>query len=428
MNVHESLRSLIWHTRPARTGANGFQLVLPPGRFLSSDKLTSTPTHDKAAKPDKPREDTESGVEENPVEVGGEHQDGKPWYLQVEPPTRSPIHEPLPLPPLPDSPPALLEPLLRYIYEEMGLDDMELLDLRSLDPPAAIGSNLIMILGTARSERHLHVSCGRLCRWLRYRYKVETEADGLIGAAELKTKMRRLRRKAKLLGGSASAVVPMDDDGIRTGWVCLSMKTGDGGHVEEAHIDASGKLSGFGSSAMGHSGSTIVVQAMVESRREELDLEGLWREELATNLAEREEAEQPPTKADEAAMRAARSRPTSAKARMRKQRTLKRIASQRRTLSTFREVRDVMGDQPPLETTQPEENFLRTARRISKYQNGTEAPSGEECLRLLSTIFSPDATTNDAAAQVDPADEYVLIKGSFKSSMASTSWKGCKRT
>jgi hypothetical protein len=107
--------------------------------------------------------------------------------------------------------------------------------------------------------------------------------------------------------------------------------------VEEAHVDASGKLTGFGSSATSEAGTTIVVQAMVESRREELDLESVWREGLADNLAERERADQPPTKEDEAAMRAARRRPASAKARIRKQRVLKRIASHKRTYSTSRD-------------------------------------------------------------------------------------------
>src|SRR5690606_2413854 len=107
------------------------------------------------------------------------------------------------LPTIPPGSPDILEPVVKYVYEEMGLDDLDLLDLRDFDPPPALGQNLIMLFGTARSERHLHVASGRLVRWLRYNYKLEADADGLIGPGELKTKLRRLRRKAKLLGSNA---------------------------------------------------------------------------------------------------------------------------------------------------------------------------------------------------------------------------------
>ena len=83
-----------------------------------------------------------------------------------------------------------------------------------------------MLIGTARSEKHLHVSADRLCRWLRSTYKLRPNADGLLGRNELKLKLKRKAKKAKLLGSSTDENA---DDGVRTGWVCV-----DVGVVQEA--------------------------------------------------------------------------------------------------------------------------------------------------------------------------------------------------
>ncbi|KAK2767353.1 ATPase synthesis protein mitochondrial [Colletotrichum kahawae] len=213
---------------------------------------------------------TNEGIEES--EVG----EDTPWFLQVDPPTHAPTQHVSPLPDLPESPPAILEPPMKYVYEEMGLDDLSLLDLRAMDPPPALGPNLLMLFATARSERHLHVSSSRLVKWLRHTHRIESSADGLIGPGELKTKLRRMRRKAKLLGSSAT-ITPGGDDGITTGWICVNLGTLGAKYGEDAHFDAEGNMSGFGAPV---SGSTIVVQVMTDARRKELDLERLWSQQL----------------------------------------------------------------------------------------------------------------------------------------------------
>ncbi|KAI1327499.1 hypothetical protein F5Y16DRAFT_191799 [Xylariaceae sp. FL0255] len=205
--------------------------------------------------------------------------DTLPWYLQVDPPTHV---APIELPPLPEVPhdgPKLLHSLLEYAAEEMGLDDLTLLDLRKLNPPPALGPNLFMLFGTARSERHLNVSAGRLVRWLRAKHRVHADAAGLLGPNERKTKLRRKARRAKLLGtmGTDDA-----DDGITTGWVCVNLGTVDGSKTDEVVVGADGKLAGFGVS---NSGSTIVFQLMTESRRLEMDLETLWTRALNRSIA-----------------------------------------------------------------------------------------------------------------------------------------------
>ncbi|KAI1470701.1 uncharacterized protein F4812DRAFT_418706 [Daldinia caldariorum] len=209
-----------------------------------------------------------------------------PWYLQVEPPRQIATIEPPPLPEVPSDSPEIIGSLLKYASEELGLDDLSLLDLRELDPPAALGPNLFMLFGTARSERHLNVSSGRLLRWLRAKHHIWANADGLLGPNERKTKLRRKAKRAKLLGG-----VEDTDDGIKTGWICVNLGTIGYGKEESAVFAGDGRVAGFGAA---QNGSTIVVQIMTESRRVEMDLESLWKRSLSRSVGTIVESEHKP--------------------------------------------------------------------------------------------------------------------------------------
>lgn len=178
-----------------------------------------------------------------------------------------------------------MEPLVKHVSEDLGLDDLTLLDLRELDPPPALGPDLIMLFGTARSERHLHVSADRLVRWLRG-YGISAKADGLLGRNELKTRLRRQARKAKLLGNAG--VTRGGDDGISTGWICVNLGTIGGSDTETVILDEKGRPTGFGVSQMG---TTVVIQFMTSSRRAELDLETLWLGKLRRSQEKNEPAE-----------------------------------------------------------------------------------------------------------------------------------------
>ncbi|KKF96569.1 ATPase synthesis protein 25 mitochondrial [Ceratocystis platani] len=245
------------------------------------------------ANPTNPPQETEAEIEHELItedqDLQKPHNYDMAWYLEVDPPIQPPSDIDAPLPSLPENSPSLLDPLVKYAYEDMGLDGMNIMDLRELDPPPALGPNLIMVFGTARSERHLHVSSARLVRWLRYNYHVEASADGLIGAGELRTKLRRLRRKDKIMG-SGNVVHHGGDDGISTGWICVNLGTIGNTISEELHIDGAGKMSGFGGST---DGTTIVLQVMTESRREELALEQLWSRSLAGNFKMRTKLMEP---------------------------------------------------------------------------------------------------------------------------------------
>jgi hypothetical protein len=127
-----------------------------------------------------------------------------------------------------------------------------------------------MLIGTARSEKHLHVSADRLCRWLRSTYKLRPDADGLLGRNELKLKLKRKSRRAKLMGGAADDT---KDDGVRTGWVCVDVGVVEAPETEAEDTPASRDFVGFGRRT---DGVRIVVQMLTEEKRAEIDLERLW--------------------------------------------------------------------------------------------------------------------------------------------------------
>lgn len=201
-----------------------------------------------------------------------------PWYLrhELQEEQESTSHKPLSerqrLPDMPDLPPPILPKLLEHISVDIGLDDLSLLDLRALDPPPALGSNLIMVIGTARSEKHLHVSADRFCRYLRSTHKLNAHADGLLGRGELKVRMRRMAKRSRLLANVGALNARRDTDDIRTGWICVMV---DG---IEPHPDwkAPEKKPGFVGFDERTDKVSLVVQMFTEAKREEIDIEKLW--------------------------------------------------------------------------------------------------------------------------------------------------------
>lgn len=198
-----------------------------------------------------------------------------PWYLQVDmpQPASNPLLERQRIPELPSEPPPLLKPILENISIDLGLDDLTLFDLRGIDPPPALGANVVMILGTARSEKHLHVSAERFCRWLKTTYHLNPYADGLMGRGELKIKLRRKLRRARLLSKVGASETSNMDDGLRTGWICVNVGTIEDGRVSVKDVPNQHGYVGFGSEA---EGATVVIQMLTQEKREELDLEDLW--------------------------------------------------------------------------------------------------------------------------------------------------------
>ncbi|KAF1993227.1 hypothetical protein P154DRAFT_527902 [Amniculicola lignicola CBS 123094] len=217
-----------------------------------------------------------------------------PWYLQPQH-ARLPPQSDLPLqtlPELPLHPPPLLQPLLEHISLVLGLDDLTLLDLRKLDPPPALGSKLIMIMGTARSEKHLHVSADRFCRWLRREHGLKPNPAGLLGRNELKIKLRRKAKRMKMLANVGGGTVDLTnlDDGIRTGWICCTVGRLDA-HPEDTHIPGA-NVEDFVGFRDVKTGVNVVVQMFTSEKRDEIDLETLWSGVLRTKDREDAKADQ----------------------------------------------------------------------------------------------------------------------------------------
>jgi hypothetical protein len=198
-----------------------------------------------------------------------------PWYLQEEAQTTE--ERPIPgdhIPEIPENSPEMLPVLLEYTYKDLGLDQLKLFDLRGLEVPAALGANVIMIVGTARSVKHLNVSADRLCRWLRSKYKLSPYADGLLGRNELKVKLRRKAKRARA-ASHAGRMIDEKDDGITTGWICVNAGVVDKGAAKTDLRDAG--FEGFGQLELG---TNVVVQIFTEEKRADLDLDGLWQKTL----------------------------------------------------------------------------------------------------------------------------------------------------
>ncbi|CAI6342297.1 unnamed protein product [Periconia digitata] len=196
-----------------------------------------------------------------------------PWYLQNRP-APAPQQAAL-IPDLPTNPPPLLATLLDYIANTAGLDDIQLLDLRHLDPPPALGNKLIMLICTARSEKHLHVSADRMCRWLRREHGLRANAAGLLGRNELKIKLRRKAKRMKMMANvGATESEGNIDDGIRTGWICCTI-----GKIEAHPLDTEipgDNVEGFVGFSEVKPGVNVVIQMFTEEKRDETDLETLW--------------------------------------------------------------------------------------------------------------------------------------------------------
>ena len=210
-----------------------------------------------------------------PDEISEPAASATPWYLQVDMPQRAsnPLLERQQIPELPSDAPPLLKPMLEHISVDLGLDDLIIFDLREIDPPPALGASLIMVLGTARSEKHLHVSAERFCRWLKTTHKLNPYADGLMGRGELKLKLRRKLRRARLLSSVGSSETSAIDDGLRTGWICVNVGTIQDGRASVEDFSTQNGYVGFGSEA---EGAKVVIQMLTQEKREELDLEELW--------------------------------------------------------------------------------------------------------------------------------------------------------
>ncbi|KAF2405075.1 hypothetical protein EJ06DRAFT_525632 [Trichodelitschia bisporula] len=255
---------------------------------FASPKSAAAEESSKAAS--EPSEAPEFVSEQSGEPPSAQVEEYVPWYLKVQQPKRTqdpahPLADKQRLPDLPADPPPILQPVLEHMSVELGLDSLSLLDLRALDPPPGLGANLMMIVGTARSQKHLQVSADRFCRWLRATYRLRPYSDGLLGRNELKRKMRRKNKRARLLANVGAEDKASLDDGISTGWVCVHMGRTEPAESVTADVERSERV-GFGFEDTQR--VTLVAQIMTEEKREEIDLEDLWTTLLKRSLTKKQ--------------------------------------------------------------------------------------------------------------------------------------------
>ena len=230
------------------------------------------------------QENTEQELQEeiasSQEEPEGDPDDSTPWYIRDQP-QRPPLWERQKLPDIPGDAPNMLKPILEHLSTDIGLESMTLFDVRKLDPPPPLGANLIMVIGTARSDRHLYISAERFCHWLRKRYELSPRADGLLGRNQIKRILRRKTRKAKLIKASHTVATEAKDDGLANAWICVNVGYIEKrGFTQERSLEEEG-IVGFGSTI---DGTQLVVQMMTEGKREEIDLETLWNGYLTRQM------------------------------------------------------------------------------------------------------------------------------------------------
>ena len=258
------------HTRLGSRG-NNMKQCFSTSPVWTSDLLQQLPQKELPQS-----EETSLKAEQNDElnEVPEPTTSAKPWFLQVEAPQRTnPLLQRQQIPELPPDAPPLLKPMLEHISVDLGLDDLTIFDLRDIDPPPALGANLIMVLSTARSEKHLHVSADKFCTWLKTEHKLHPYPDGLMGKGEIKLKLKRKARRAKLLSSVGSSEISDKDDGLRTGWICVNVGTIEDGRDHVKYFTEQYEYVGFGREA---EGAKVVVQMLTQEKREELNLEELW--------------------------------------------------------------------------------------------------------------------------------------------------------
>ncbi|EDU42274.1 hypothetical protein PtrSN002B_009741 [Pyrenophora tritici-repentis] len=271
--------------------AEDAELAFPDDSTKSSATDLESETPAPASLEDSHDAASQVATEASPVQNASQAQNASiPWYLKQQSSVPSPI-QPAVVPDLPPNPPPLLETLLEYVSVTAGLDDLELLDLRNLDPPPALGPKLIMIIATARSEKHLHVAADRFCRWLRREHSLKANAAGLLGRNELKIKLRRKAKRMRMLANVGGAPPEGNiDDGIRTGWICCTLGKLEA-HPEDTHMPGDNVQEFVGFRDI-KPGVNVVVQMFTEEKRAETDLETLWGGVLRTHQRNNKSADE----------------------------------------------------------------------------------------------------------------------------------------
>ncbi|KAK7206121.1 hypothetical protein BZA70DRAFT_309846 [Myxozyma melibiosi] len=191
-------------------------------------------------------------VSEEGGELVAEEQliDSTPWYLRTAESMKEQEEKVVePLPEMPKNSPKQLESILKYVIDDLGLQEVAVSDLRSM--MTVFGNDAIMVVCTARSERHLNRAAEELRVHLKREFRSKPRIEGLVGKERMKVQERRIKKKLSRYTGDMNSYEKDLRSQNSNSWVFV--KTG----IEGIHV-----------------------HIITGERRWELDLEGLWGHEM----------------------------------------------------------------------------------------------------------------------------------------------------
>ncbi|KAK9362313.1 hypothetical protein V1504DRAFT_449173 [Lipomyces starkeyi] len=174
--------------------------------------------------------------------------DSTPWYLR-EANAHSTVSNVALLPDIPEDAPKEVTEILNFLATDLGLTELSLVDLRNRN--TTFGPNAIMIVGTARSDRHLIRASEELRVHLKKTYRAKSRIEGLVSKDKLKIQERRIKKKISKYTGDVSAYENDLRSSSKNSWVFFDSR------VKGVHI-----------------------HIITSEKRWQLDLEGLWLHEM----------------------------------------------------------------------------------------------------------------------------------------------------
>lgn len=172
-----------------------------------------------------------------------------PWYMKPEasPKLNSPLNTISQIPDLPPNSPPALKPIMQFISEELGMQDLALVDLKSSKASKNEGVSDIgdyMILSTGKSPKHIIKASSQLNFFIKNKYHRLAVTEGILRTGIIARYNRRLQRKGK----KAPSYAQNDYGASPNTWVMTDCCDG------------------------------IVVHFLTKERRTDLNLEELWDE------------------------------------------------------------------------------------------------------------------------------------------------------
>lgn len=211
-------------------------------------------------------ENTAKEPETKPLETASSDS-SLPWYMRSNNEDLDQLNSSLkePIPELPSESPEPMGPLVEYLVRDLGLTEIQFIDLRDRDPVSVFGPDAIMVLATGKNDRHIGKATQSLLTWIKHNYNIVPYKEGIYTASYIKVQRRRQKKKSKKLAMADDSFESLDSR-LSTNWVTMDTKL-----------------------------DNIILHIFTEDKRQSVDLEYVWaknkKELRAQRLKEREEQE-----------------------------------------------------------------------------------------------------------------------------------------